>query len=41
MPAMDKYLKIKSTNSELVPGQNSDPDECTSMSGGGKKAKKK
>ena len=37
--AMDKYLKRKSTNSELDPGQNSDPDECTSMSGGEKKAK--
>ena len=36
---MDKYLKRKSTNSELGPGQNSDPDECTSMSGGEKKAK--
>ena len=36
---MDKYLKIKSTNSELDPGQNSDTDECTSMSGGEKKAK--
>ena len=37
--AMDKYLKRKSTNSELDPGQNSDPNECTSMSGGEKKAK--
>ena len=37
--AMDKYLKRKSTNSELGPGQNSDPDECTSMSGGEKKGK--
>ena len=36
---MDKYLKRKSTNSELGPGQNSDLDECTSMSGGEKKAK--
>ena len=36
---MDKYLKRKSTNSELGPGQNSDPDECTSRSGGEKKAK--
>ena len=36
---MDKYLKRKSTNSELGPGQNSDPDEFTSMSGGEKKAK--
>ena len=36
---MDKYLERKSTNSELGPGQNSDPDECTSMSGGEKKAK--
>ena len=32
---MDKYLKRKSTNSELDP----DPDECTSRSGGEKKAK--
>ena len=37
--AMDKYLKRRSTNSELGPGQNSDPDDCTSMSGGEKKAK--
>ena len=36
---MDKYLKRKSTNSELGPGQNSDTDECTSMSGGEKKVK--
>ena len=36
---MDKYLKRKITNSELGPGQNSDPDECTTTSGGGKKAK--
>ena len=36
---MDKYLKRKSTNSELGPGQNSDPDECTNMSGDEKKAK--
>ena len=35
---MDKYLKRKSTNSELGPGQNSDPNECTIMSGGEKKA---
>ena len=33
--AMQKYLKRKSTNSELGP----DPDECTSMSSGEKKAK--
>ena len=33
--AMDKYLKTKSSNSELGP----DPDECTSRSGGEKKAK--
>ena len=32
---MDKYLKRKSTNSELDP----DPDECTSMSGAEKKGK--
>ena len=32
---MDKYLKRKSTNSDLGP----DPDECTSMSGGEKNAK--
>ena len=37
--AMDKYLKRKGTNSELGPGQNSDPDECTCMSGSEKKAK--
>ena len=37
--AMDKYLKRKSANSELGPGQNSDTDECTSMSGGEKKGK--
>ena len=36
---MDKYLKRESTNSELSAGQNSDPDVCTSMSGGEKKAK--
>ena len=39
MPAIDKYLKRKGTNSELGPGQNCDPDECTNMSGGVKKAK--
>ena len=39
MTAMDKYLKRKSTNSELGPGQNSDTDECTSTSGGEKIAK--
>ena len=37
--AMNKYLKRKSTNSELGPRQNSDPVECTSMSGGEKQAR--
>ena len=36
---MDKHLESKSTDSELDPGQNPDPDEWTSMSGGEKKAK--
>ncbi|KAF0026158.1 hypothetical protein F2P81_020895 [Scophthalmus maximus] len=36
---MDKFLKRKNANSKLGPGQNSDPDESPSMSGGQKKAK--
>ena len=38
--ALDKCLERKSTNSELGAGKNSDPDECTNMSDGEKKAKK-
>lgn len=36
---MEKFLKRKDANSELDPGQNFDPDEGPSMSGGPKKAK--
>ena len=36
---MDKYLGEKVLTLNWAPGQNSDPDECTSMSGGEKKAK--
>ena len=36
---MEKFLKRKNANSELDPGQNSDPDEGPYMSGGLKKAK--
>jgi len=36
---MDKYLKRKNEDSELGPGQNSNPDEESNMSGGQKKAK--
>ena len=36
--AMEKFLKRKNANSELGPGQNSDPDEGPSMTGGQKKA---
>ncbi len=39
MTVMEKFLKRKNANSELGPGQNSDPDEGPSMSGGQKKAK--
>ncbi|XP_028646170.1 olfactory receptor 1019-like [Erpetoichthys calabaricus] len=37
---MDKYLKRKSKQSELGPGENCDPDEGPSMSSGQKKAKR-
>ncbi|XP_061696977.1 coiled-coil domain-containing protein 89 isoform X2 [Syngnathoides biaculeatus] len=36
---MEKFLKRTTANSELRPGQDSDPDEDPSMSGGKKKAK--
>ena len=35
---MVKFLKRKNANFELGPGQNSDPDEGPSMTGGQKKA---
>lgn len=38
--AIDKYLKGKRTQSDLIPGENSDPEEGPSMSCGQKKAKK-
>ena len=36
--AMEKFLKRNNANSELDPGQNSNPDEGLSMTGGQKKA---
>lgn len=39
MKVMDEFLKRKNADSELDPGQNPDPDEGPSMSGGQKKAK--
>ena len=39
MTVMEKFLKRKNANFKLDPGQNSDPDEGPSMSGGQKKAK--
>lgn len=36
---MDRFFKRKNAGSELEPGQNPDPDEGPSMSGGQKKAK--
>ena len=33
MTVMKKFLKRKNANSDLGPGQNSDPDEGPSMSG--------
>lgn len=35
---MEKFLKRKNANSDPGPGENSDPDEGSSMSGGQKKA---
>lgn len=39
MTVMEKFLKRKNANSELDPGQNSDPNEGPSMSGSQKVAK--